>query len=81
MFVDNGKENNIRKAPGAQGQQGRGSTALNEIMERNKTLGVGRIWELLFRLQGRLAGQMWGLSELLRGAKMAPNQCDAHWPP
>lgn len=58
MFVDNGKENNIRKAPGAQGQQGRGSTALNEIMERNKTLGLGRIWELLFRLQGRLAGQV-----------------------
>lgn len=43
--VDDEEENNVRKAPGAQGQQGRSSAALNVIMERNKTPGFGRIWE------------------------------------
>lgn len=51
MFVDNEKENNVRKAPGEQEQQGRSSTALNVIMGRNKTLGLGRIWELLAAVQ------------------------------
>lgn len=72
MFVDNEKENNVRKAPGKQEQQGRSSTALNVIMERNKTLGLGRIWELLAAVQapGKAGGtgvgcKCWG------GAKMA----------
>lgn len=51
MCVDDEEENNVRKAPGAQGQQGRSSTALNVITERNKTLGFGRIWELLAAVQ------------------------------
>lgn len=80
--VDDEEENNVRKAPGAQGQQGRSSSALNVITERNKTPGFGRIWELLaaVQTQERLVGQMWGLSGLLGEAKMAKNQCDAHGP-
>lgn len=49
--VDDEEENNVRKAPGAQGQQGRSSSALNVITERNKTPGFGRIWELLAAVQ------------------------------
>lgn len=85
MFVDNEKGNDVREAPGAQGQRGRSRTALNVITERNKTPGFGRIWELLagqelLRPQGRMAGQIWGLKELLGGTKMAKNPFDAHGP-
>lgn len=69
--MDIEKENNASKALGAQGQQGRSSTVLNVIMERSKTPGLGRFWELLAAVQapGKAGGTDLGSTSVLGAHK------------